>query len=112
MELQLSLGNQFVWALVNPLGKGFIKETRHERGFQEVNLIFTQSQPGPVKIYLDDYPAWAQTQIKSAIRSGQLRSTGAKIDTVLEPKTLEKPEITEVQQDAKPPRPKGPGAKK
>lgn len=82
MQLELSLGNQFVWALCEPHAKEFIKVTRAELGFQQANLILSQANPGPVKIHLEDFPTWAQLQIKSAVRSGQLVNTGDKIDAV------------------------------
>ena len=88
-RLSLTLGDQFVWALVQPVATEYIKEAS-EPGYQALNLILTQSNPGPVEIELDDYPKWAQTQIKSAIQSGQLINTGDKISKALEPEEAEK----------------------
>jgi hypothetical protein len=51
MKLELSLGNQYVWALSHPMAKDFIKVS-DEPGYQEVNLILSQSNPGPVEIEL------------------------------------------------------------
>lgn len=108
MQLELSLGTQFVWALVEPRGKEFIKVTRKEKGYQEVNLILTQSHPGPVKIHLEDFPAWAQKQIKAAVRSGQLINTGDKIESAIAAPTVENLKVEpEVQQTEKPSNKKG-----
>ena len=93
MQLQLSLGNQFVWALCEPRAKEFIKVTRLEPGYQECNLILTQAHPGPIDIDLDHFPGWAQLQIKSAIRSGQLINTGDKIDAVAVAQVVENPPV-------------------
>ena len=91
MQLQLTLGSQFVWALVRPLGKEYVKVTNSEKGYQNVNLILTQASPGPVKVRLEDFPVWAQMQIKSAVRSGQLINTGDKIDAAPESAPVSKP---------------------
>jgi hypothetical protein len=88
-RLSLSLGNQIVWALVQPLAMEYIKEAP-EPGYQSVNLILTQSNPGPTEIELESYPQWAQLQIHSAIQSGQLINTGDKISEALEPEEVEK----------------------
>lgn len=106
MQLQLSLGSQFVWALVHPHAKEYVKISESEIGYQDVNLILTQANPGPVKIALEDYPTWAQAQIKTAVRSGQLINTGDTIDEVLEPVAVAK--STEVEEK---PAPKGPKKK-
>jgi hypothetical protein len=83
-RLELSLGNQFVWALVEPLSKEFIKDVQ-ELGYQRTNLILSESNPGPVKIELETLPAWAKAQVITAIKSGQLINTGDKIVRALEP---------------------------
>jgi hypothetical protein len=88
-RLSLSLGNQIVWALVQPLAMEYIKEAS-EPGYQSVNLILTQSNPGPTDVDLEKYPKWAQLQIHSAIQSGQLINTGDKISKALEPEEVEK----------------------
>lgn len=92
MRLELSLNKKhFVWALVHPMSREHIKITNNERGYQKVNLIFTQQYPGPVEVELEDFPTWAQKQILSAVKSGQLINTGDKIEPVLEPEKLDKP---------------------
>lgn len=95
MRLELSLGkDQFVWAVVNPLGKSHIK-TSPEPGYQTTNLILSQSNPGPVQVELEEYPSWAKAQIIKGINGGQLVNTGDKIDTpvatVTESVTVEAP---------------------
>lgn len=88
-RLSLSLGNQIVWALVQPVATEYIKDSP-EPGYQSVNLILSQSNPGPVEVVLEDYPSWAQEQIQSAVESGQLIHTGDKISRALEPEYTEK----------------------
>lgn len=83
MQLELSLAPaQFVWALAEPISRQFIKNTRNELGYQDLNLILSQSNPGPVKVDLANYPEWAQKQIHLAIQSGQLVDTSVKIEDV------------------------------
>ena len=55
--LKLSLGDQFVWALVQPTARAFIKET-DESGYQATQLILSQSQPGPVEVVYENLPGW------------------------------------------------------
>jgi hypothetical protein len=102
-RLQLSLGEQFVWALVQPMTKGFIKET-DEFGFQETQLILSQAQPGPVEIVYEDLPQWAQIQVVHAIRSGQLTNAGDKIESKAEGKVevKEEPKASEKSVEAAP----------
>lgn len=88
-RLNLSLGNQIVWALVQPMAVEYIKDSP-EPGYQSVNLILSQSSPGPVDVELEDYPKWAQLQIQTAIQSGQLINTGDKISRALESEQEEK----------------------
>lgn len=83
-RLQLTLGNQFIWALVEPLAKEYIKEA-DEVGYQSTNLILTQSNPGPVEVELEALPKWARVQVITAIKSGQLVNTGDKIFKASEP---------------------------
>lgn len=100
-RLELSLGNQFVWALVEPLAKEYIKDTE-ELGYQNTNLILSQGNPGPVEVELEKLPEWAKIQVITAIKSGQLINTGDKITKVSEPKV----EKVEAQAAAKPAKPK------
>lgn len=101
MQLELSLGNQFIWALVHPTAREHVKITNGEPGYQDINLMFSQSYPGPVKVHMEDFPVWAQVQIKTAVKSGQLINTGDKIDAVIEPSKSDKSVETEAKPAAK-----------
>lgn len=92
--LKLSLGDQFVWALVQPTARAFIKET-DESGFQATQLILSQSQPGPVEVVYENLPGWAQKQVAEAIKSGQLTNAGDKIEAKAEDKVEAKEESAE-----------------
>jgi hypothetical protein len=102
MSLKLSLSkDRFLWALVHPLGKNFIKPSV-EPGYQEVNLILSQSNPGPIAIDLEDYPDWARKQIVTAVKGGQLLNTGDKLEAPV--KTVSEPveAVVEVIEAAQP----------
>lgn len=78
--MRLVLGpKQFVWALVEPMARNYIKDTDGELGYQPINLIITQKDLKPVEIELSEWPAWAQKQINTSVSSGQLIDLDAKI---------------------------------
>jgi hypothetical protein len=91
-RLELSLGDQFIWALVEPLGKEYIKSA-DEPGYQGLNLILSQDNPGPISIELEALPSWAKTQVLTAIKGGQLINTGDKISQVPVLKTKKDEEL-------------------
>ena len=97
--LKLSLGDQFVWALVQPTARAFIKET-DESGYQATQLILSQSQPGPVEVVYENLPGWAQKQVAEAIKSGQLTNAGDKIEAKAEKKAEAKKESSELKASA------------
>lgn len=97
--LKLSLGDQFVWALVQPTARDFIKET-DESGYQATQLILSQSQPGPVEVVYENLPGWAQKQVAEAIKSGQLTNAGDKIEAKAEKKAEAKKESSELKASA------------
>ena len=97
--LKLSLGDQFVWALVQPTARAFIKET-DESGYQATQLILSQSQPGPVEVVYENLPGWAQKQVAEAIKSGQLTNAGDKIEAKVEKKAEAKKESSELKASA------------
>ena len=89
LELQLA-PKTFVWSLVNPSDpKKFLKQT-NEPGYAAIGLILSQQTPGPVEVVYEDLPTWAQKQVQTAIRSGQIINTGDKIESPAEPVTTEK----------------------
>ena len=64
----------------------------------------SQGDSAPVEVNLEDYPNWAQKQILTAIRSGQLINTGDKIDTPAATKVEEVKEVAEVKEAPAKPR--------
>ncbi len=82
MVLKLSLPeNKFVWALAHPVERGYIHQ-QSATGYQECTLIISQADAQPVEVILEDYPEWAQLQILSSIRAGEINNTGDPIDEV------------------------------
>jgi hypothetical protein len=73
--LKLSLAPEtFVWKPVHPMAKNFKAE---EQSVEEMTL--SQTNPGPVQVVLEELPKWAQIQVISSVRSGQIVNTGDKI---------------------------------
>lgn len=73
--LKLSLAPEtFIWKPVHPMAKNFKAE---EQSVEEMTL--SQTNPGPVEVVLEELPKWAQIQVISSVRSGQIVNTGDKI---------------------------------
>ena len=72
MKMKLSLAPEtFYWSAVNPFYRGNTKEIN-----EDVLLVLTQSNPGPVEVNIEDLPLWAKNQIDSSIKSGSIINTG------------------------------------
>jgi hypothetical protein len=78
MVLKLKLPkHRFVWALVHPVDKGFI-QGESGVGYQENTLILSQETPEK-EVILEDLPKWAQKQVLTSIKAGELLNSGDSI---------------------------------
>ncbi len=74
MKLQLAPSGVF-WALMHPSGSFYVGGETNEGGYsrvnsQDVQVILTHEDPGPVELDYNGLPDWAKTQVLDSKKSG------------------------------------------
>ena len=76
-----------LWALNDPNNPHAYIRDEESVDSQKYKLVFTMTDRGPKKVELDDYPKWAQNQILTSIRAGELINTAKPKETKSKKKT-------------------------
>jgi hypothetical protein len=98
MKIKLAPSGGAFWALMHPAGTFYVGGETNEGSYskantQEIQVILTSEEPGPIEVDYAGLPGWAKNQILSSSRAGYILTDSSVEEVVKRTVTPQEPAL-------------------